>query len=99
MVEVDRDLARELELYYENDSALYRRVEAWHKNFLTKMSKGKYSHQLAVKGIADNFVPEVISSYNRNVVRLPPVDKQTKHFIAERFVSSFENEVRLGNLR
>ena len=56
---------RELDLYWENDKPLYHISEAWSLNFARKMKSGKYNHDLALKGIRDNFVPEVVKKYRK----------------------------------
>lgn len=95
---VDEPLARELELFYENDEPIYRQsVLAWYRNFRRKQKRGVYNHVLAVKGIAENFVPMIATQYRRQVVPLPPIDRETKYFIAERFVREFEVEYGDGS--
>lgn len=97
MSEIDEVLANELELFYENDSELYKTETAWIINFKRKMKKGIYKSELAIKGIENNFIPMVIKKYRKEVAHIPDVDKATKHFMAQRFVKHFEEEDRLGN--
>jgi len=46
---VDEDAKRELELYMENESRLYRQKQDIIKNIMRKMKGGKYNHSLAPK--------------------------------------------------
>lgn len=102
MEKIDKYLARELELYYENDYNLHQTEVAWIKNFKRKMKAKKYKHGVAVKAIANNFIPMVITKYRKEFGRypsklIPKVSKDTKIYMAERFVRYFEAENRLGN--
>lgn len=94
---VDQHLARELELFYENDQELYRgRYIPFVKNYIRRMKKGTYNRALAVKGIRDTFIPAVIHKYNKEVAKLPPVNRETKQVIAERWVAGFEQDYKDG---
>ena len=95
---IDEAQLTELEIHYENDKNLHSQSEMWFKNFLKRMKKGNYSHQLAIKGIKNNFVPKVIASYTREYVSPGPVDGETREALARRFIQYFEKEEVLGNL-
>jgi len=95
---VDQHLVRELELFYENDYQLYQMGNSWKKNFARKIKRGKYNHNLAVKGIANNYIPQVIRKY-RKQFSLPQVSMENKVFMAERWVREFEQQYRSGELR
>lgn len=58
---------RELRLWGENDATIYRQVEAFAKNYARKKIKGTYKRTLAIKGLANNLVPNIIKSYNRKI--------------------------------
>ncbi|MEK6883076.1 MAG: hypothetical protein AABY22_25855 [Nanoarchaeota archaeon] len=96
MSDIDEVLARELELFYENDSQLYKTETAWVINFKRKIKKGVYNSELAIKGIENNFIPMVINKYRKEVAHISDVDKATKHFMAQRFVKNFEEEDSIG---
>jgi hypothetical protein len=96
--ELDIELGKELEIFYENDSDIYhQRTIPWYKNFLRKMHSNRYNHALAVKGIAENFVPVVAAKYRKDYGDFGNVNRATKYWMAERFVNDFESEAKLGN--
>lgn len=64
-IKVDTHTVRELVLHAENTQSLYRIQEAWEKNFAMKMRRGAFSRSLAVKGIANNFVPQITRHYKK----------------------------------
>jgi hypothetical protein len=97
---VIEDQARELELWYENSFYLHEiRGGAWIKSYRKKMERGRYNHELAVKGIAENYIPEVIQHYNEHIGKgqLGNVSKETKYAVAEGWVDSFEQYVKDGD--
>ena len=92
----DEPLARELELWAMNTERLYNTYLAWYKNFQRKQKKGVYSHELAVKGIRDNYARQVIQDYNKNSTQLSPVSGKTKELFAEKIVEALEADLKAG---
>jgi len=93
---------RELDIYWENDEPLYRISEAWSLNFARKMKAGRYNHDLALKGIRDNFVPEIVKKYrkedygdNPNFIEdyyLGKVSKADKEALAKVVLANIEEQ-------
>jgi hypothetical protein len=90
--EIDEPLGTELEMHYENNQQLYRTVQSWALNFKRKQKRGVYNHDLAVQGIANNFIPMVIRSYKIEYGQIGQVSRATKYWMAERMVKYLENE-------
>lgn len=94
--------ARELEVYIENDSDLYRRqFQPIQKNLITKMARGVYHHAGAVKLFgylmesgAKKYVKEFGSPGD---VWHQMFNTATRKHAAERFADYFEVEAKLGN--
>lgn len=100
--EIDQDAARELELFIENDAALYRQQRTpIHKNLATKKVKSQYKHDLAVKMFgylveagAKKYAKEFGSPGQPwNVMFNIP----TRRAVAEQLTRQFEGEFELGN--
>jgi hypothetical protein len=62
---VDPVTIRELVLFAENDSQLYRQSEAWSMNYARKKRNGSFNRSLALTGIANNFVPAILQKYKK----------------------------------
>lgn len=90
---MDEILAKELILYAENNQFLYKRFQNWVVSFNTKKRRQRYVHALAIQGLANNYVPEIIRTYNKEVAKLPNVDRETKLFVANYFVNYYEENV------
>ncbi len=57
---------REVQLYSSSDEQLYRGRElAWVKNFKRKIKRGVFKEDLAVKGLANNFIPAIVKKYKQ----------------------------------
>ena len=93
--DVDEHLVRELILYYKNSRVLYQISQFWEKNYSRKIKSGRYGRNLAVKGIAENFVPRIITHYNKSVTKLPNIDRATKYAMAELWIREFEYENKI----
>ncbi len=99
---VDTGSARELELFVENDAQLHRSQEIpIRKNLITKMARGVYNHNGAVK-LYGYLMENGAKKYNREhggggSVWHEMFNTATRKAAAERFASSFETEAKLGN--
>jgi hypothetical protein len=89
--------AKELILYSENDYALMQKWNEWIKLFKKKMAKGNYDSTMAIKGIANNFVPLVIQHYKKEVGYLSPISYETKVAIGWEMEKYFRSENASGN--
>lgn len=90
---VDEVAARELTLYIENDSTIYRqRIQPIIKNLARKMKKGTYDPELAVKGFM-YAVEHGIKSYNKEFGPGFKIDKVTKRKVAEDLRDNFMDEI------
>lgn len=91
-MEIDQEQARELEIFYENDSQIYKNSQAWVDLYNKKKKKGNYIHAIAVNGIKNNFIPQVITKYNKEYGKIGIVNNKTKEYLAERWVKEYEEE-------
>ena len=90
---VDEVAARELTLYIENDSTIYRqRIQPIIKNLARKMKKGTYDPDLAIKGFM-YAVEHGIKSYNKEFGPGFKIDKITKRKVAEDLRDNFMDEI------
>lgn len=100
--EVDKDAARELELFIENDADLYRQqYSPINKNLAAKKARGIYRHDLAVK-LFMYLMESGAKKYARQfggpgVVWSEMFNVPTRRAAAERFADYFETEYDLGN--
>lgn len=85
----DEIAARELILYAENDQPLYKRFLYWKENFDAKKKRGVYNRELAIKGLENNYVPEIIKKYKKEF-GLGNIDAATKKIVAINFVDIYE---------
>lgn len=88
---IDKNQAKELELFYENDEQLYRQSQAFVENYNRKKKRGVYKKELAIKGIKNNFIPAVIRKYNKEHGNIGIVNAETKQYLAERWVYYEDN--------
>lgn len=86
--EIDKHRARELAMAAANEYELYRTQEAWEENFAKKIKNGKFNRSLAVKGIANNFVPRIITYYNKNYGNVGKVSLAEKRQVAAELMPS-----------
>lgn len=80
----------EVRLWAMNTQSLYNNLMVdWLKNFQRKMKRGVFNIDLAVRGIADNFVPRVITDYNKNFPnsKLPKISLSGKYQLGRDFVN------------
>lgn len=89
----DKDTARELVLFIENDGQLYRQMyQPIILNFAKKVVKRTFNRQLAIKGVV-NLVNEGIVRYRREF-GLAPVNQSTKELAARTILSGMTEEIR-----
>ena len=62
---IDKDQVYQLDIWYSNNYDLYRIYYAWIKNYARKMKGGRYDKKLAIKGIANNYIPMVIRHFKK----------------------------------
>ena len=65
--EIDQHAVKELDLYWSNDADLYKLSEEWVQLYYRKMQKGIYNEELALQGIVNNFVPNIIRKYRKKI--------------------------------
>lgn len=51
---------REMSLWMSNDQRLYNQADAFALNYAKKKVAGKYNRTLAIKGLANNLVPNIL---------------------------------------
>ena len=91
---VDKHTARELCLFIENDSGLYRQMyQPIVKNYAKKVVKKTYNRTLAVKGVV-NLVREGARKYAKQHGSLGPISQATKEDAARQILSGMISEVR-----
>jgi len=100
--ELDRDAARELELFTENDANLYRQqYTPILKNLATKKARGVYDHDKAVKlfmYLMESGARKYAREYGGpGAVWHEMFNVPTRRAAAEVFAKSFEVEYGLGN--
>jgi hypothetical protein len=91
------DDARELELYAENDGALYSaRLRPAYRALAERIAKGTYQTAKAVA----MFVPIMNEAERRYAREIEPrkFSAADKRAVARRFVEYFETEIKLGNV-
>ena len=94
----DASFADDLNLFEENDRTLQEgQVESIRKNYLRYMKRSNYDHNLAVRGIINLYVPNVVKKYNQENGTNLKIDKATARLFAEDWVKFFEVEAKLGN--
>lgn len=79
---LDRTQAEELVLTSMNHYPSYQRIISWKELYAKKIKKGNYSYNIAIKGLADNLVPELAKEYNKEVGGLGRMTIETKVYAA-----------------
>lgn len=100
--EVDKDAARELELYIENDRAMYNMYNHICENMVNKQAREQYDSSKAVKAFmylveagAKSYTAEHGSAGDKwNKL----FNKETREVVAKNLRDSFEDEADLGNM-
>ena len=85
---IDAHLKRELVLHAENTHALYRIQQAWETNYAKKMRNGTFNRSLALKGIANNFVPTIARDYRKEYGSFGTLTIADKRSVASGLLSS-----------
>ena len=96
--------ARELELFIENDGTLYRQMyEPTIKNLATKVARGQYDHEKAIKGfmyLVDEGAKRYLREYGGSDLRWHELfNTATRRYVAHNLALSFETENALGNYK
>ena len=85
--EIDQISVDELYLYAINDGELYHRIhEPYVRNYANKMKKDAYYSELALRGIYNNYVPQVIRKY-RKEFGLADVNRASKTQLARELLN------------
>jgi hypothetical protein len=94
----DEILAHDALLFEQNTRELRQWQGQAFQKFYTRLRKrGKYDHDLAVQGIMNNYVPNIMKKYNQENGCNLKADKATARLIAEGWVKEFEAESEFGN--
>lgn len=97
---IDVHAVREMELYIDNDYDLYKNLYVdWYNNFAQKRKTGRFDKELAIKGLAQNFVPRAITKYNRVFgpgMKLTAIEKL---LVGKHCYDRLFNEFGLKNIR
>ena len=92
---LDREAVRELQLYIENDSDLYRRqIIPIVKNIQRKMKSGKYDHTKAPKlwmYLVDNGAKKYVKEFGGDVKSMFP--KDVRHSVAVNMANEYRAEI------
>ena len=91
--DIDDGVVTELNLWYSNTFMLYRTYYSWCKNFARKMKRGVYTKKLAIQGIANIYVPQIMRDY-KQANGLSAVNKCTKLATAYDIVDSIESDIK-----
>jgi hypothetical protein len=99
---LDTHAAKELELFVENDADLYRQqYTPINKNLITKMARGVYNHDKAVKlfgYLMESGAKKYAKQYSSSVSDWHQIfSPATRKSVAELFARHFEAEAKLGN--
>lgn len=96
--DVDTILARDMQLFAENDEKCYKHYEAFAKNFVTKMAQGKYDHALAVKGM--KYLVETIKIQYAKINWGPEklrLNKATNEYLQKLLAAQLYKEIIAGD--
>jgi hypothetical protein len=93
-LKADVHTKRELVLWAENDQSLYRIQQAWENNFARKMRNGSFNRSLAIKGIANNFVPMIARDYKKHNGSIGSLTIADKRSIASKLIGDIINNAR-----
>jgi len=93
--DIDEHQVYQLDIWYSNDYDLYRTYYAWIKNYARKMKRGVYTKKLAIKGIANNYVPQIARDFNKqDAIGLTRINKCTKLKTALEIVNEIETAIK-----
>jgi hypothetical protein len=95
---VDKILAREIELFAENEYKMYQRLLDIQKNYSLKRKRGTWDKSKAIKGLVTMYVNPSISEYRRQF-GLGSVNSATKNYIAKNVFDYLWSEMGLKNVK
>ena len=72
----------------ESDQQYYKKLVFWKSVFEAKKARGVYSRELALRGLKNNFVPELIIAYNKR--HKERVSEETKNWVARASLEMIE---------
>jgi len=90
------DWVYELKLWFDNDQQMYRsRYIPFLKNYARKKKRGIYDRDLAIKGIKNNLVNDIIKGYEKDIggVSLKIINMCTREKLALEIVERIEDEI------
>ena len=94
--EIDHVLAKELALFIENDSQLYRsQYQPIVLNLARKKAKGIYDPKLAVKLVL-YLVESGRKKYFKDVADLGPINRATKEAAAKDLLAGMQDEISMA---
>ena len=87
----------ELKLWFDNDGQMYRsRYIPFLKNYARKKKRGIYDRDLAIKGIKNNLVNDIIKAYAKEFGGTPTlqeINMCTREKLALEIVKKIEDEI------
>ena len=91
---IDQSLVTEIALFIDNDSNIYRqRIVPFMKNFARKIDKNKFKEDLAIKGLANNVVPDGVRKYNKEFGSTLRTNAEEKKLIAKNIFDGMKEEI------
>jgi hypothetical protein len=99
---LDKEAARELKIFLDNDAQLYKQSTLpFIKNYITKVAQGKFNKKMAVKGIANNLMKFAAQKYAKDYSSGDDwhsmFSTATREAAAEEWVEEWFDEAELGN--
>lgn len=98
---LDKESARELSLFVDNDGDLYRQmVTPWIKNLIAKIARGQFNYKKAKMGLAKHLFTEGAKRYTKQYATgdyKQIFNKATIEAAAEEWLIEFLDEAELGN--
>ncbi len=97
---IDEHAANDLELFIENEAALYPQRQAIWKNLATKKVRSQYKHELAVKlfgYLVESGAKKYVKEFSSTLPWHKMFNVPTRKRVAEELTKDFEGEFELGN--
>lgn len=100
-VYIDEHAVNETILYGANEYDLYQNLYIdWYNNFAQKRKTGRFDKELAIKGLAQNYVPMIIMKYNKTFGRGSiTLNAAEKVEVAKHFYDRLFRDFGLKNIR
>ena len=95
---VDKVMAREIELFADNEYKLYQKLQAIHTNYALKRKRGVWDKEKAIKGLVTMYVTPAITEYRRQF-GLGSVNSATKTAIAKEVYKYLWVDMGLKNVK